>query len=162
MFHAKRRFVMTIYRFRTYAGLILLQILPLGCNRKNYEAHEYHAPLSTPAPVPEGEYSSPAATTPAQVAPVNQTAKVPDDDKAAQKNLPGYYFHCPPPGTTPPSAPMVKDGSLLNAVDCPPGDPNASTSQVGLPGTPALTKESTLYKKGDHPPVEDRENNIGP
>gem|GEM_PF-4564290 len=127
---------MRIQTIRTCICLYAFCAMIVGCNRKNYQAHEYNPPLSTPVPVPGGEYSNPAAATPELVAPLYQDRKIPDDGKAAQNNLPGYYFNCPPPGTTPPSATVVEKGSALSAIDCPPGDPNASNTRTGLPGTP--------------------------
>ncbi len=137
---------MRIHMLRNCICLCALHAFFVGCNRKTYQANEYNAPLTTPVPVAEGDYSNPAASTPAQVAPINQDSKVPDDETVEQNSLPGYHSHCPPPGTTPPSADVVKEGSSIEAIDCPPGDPNAASSRMGLPGTPAESEEGALNR----------------
>ncbi|HYX34556.1 MAG TPA: hypothetical protein VE954_15750 [Oligoflexus sp.] len=138
--------------------------LIIGCNRRPYQSPEYHAPEETPVPVPEGAYSDPAATTPKRFTPAGNESKskVGTKDESAANNvegtgstLPQGYFHCPPPGVTPPSATTVEDvmDGALSAINCPPGDPNASSTRTGLPGTP-----STMGTGGEHPRVKGGDN----
>lgn len=149
---------MKSFKLRKYVYASALLTMAMGCNRRNYNAHEYHAPVETPVPVPEGSYSDPRAATPERFTPAGENADnsvpgVQDENSVnnlekSAAGLPQGYFHCPPPSVTPPSATTVEDvkGGALSAINCPPGDPNASSTRTGLPGTP-----STMGRGGEHP-----------
>lgn len=139
---------MRVFIPRTYLYACALVAAAVGCNRRNQD--DQHNKLQQSVPVPSDPYSNPAAATPERFTPAGEkensgTQAADDAAEAGKDNLPQGYFHCPPPGTTPPSATTVEGtpGSDLTAIDCPPGDPNASSTRTGLPGTPSPTEPGT-------------------
>ncbi|WP_141732870.1 hypothetical protein [Oligoflexus tunisiensis] len=114
---------------QTYLFTSVLVAMTIGCNRQNQQATRDPTPLNVPEPMPEGPYSDPAATSPG-----SREARADESADSAQNNLNQGYFHCPPPGTTPPSDNNVEQNGRMDPIDCPPGDPNSSTSIIGIPG----------------------------
>jgi hypothetical protein len=127
----ERRLSMKRTLFYTSIFTCTMLVTGFACNRRqNYQPNDHAVPLNTPMPVPEGAASDPAAASPGA-----RTEEL--NSKAAGDTLPDGYVHCPPQGVTPPSATTTANtgGADISPVDCPPGDPNASTYQIGIPGS---------------------------
>jgi hypothetical protein len=120
----ERRLTMRMPGLQTCLFPSVLLALMLGC--KEQEATRDPTPLNVPEPVAGGPYSSPAATSPG-----SRAAQTGENTEGS--NLNQGYFHCPPEGTTPASTSHANRDEKLAPIDCPPGDPNASTAIIGIP-----------------------------